>query len=214
LVSLGTIFGLNSNFDVNGNDVIKIKRKIDNVKKKYQFVNMENVTKIEDIDMMLEKFDIVTTKVDEVVKKFSYYSWFRLPDRSFRLSLTKGEFLQIERNFLNYYEVHFRNRSEEDQGYFRIFKGHSLKEAFYKADNYLRVNRTSQIKLVKRNMRWRHQKATGRQIATLKKHNIDFSDYISKGEASYIIAQLFAKSSNDKNNSNNPTPGATTSPRI
>ncbi len=187
LVSLATLFGLPANLDLKGRDVLDADREIEEACEKHPGLNLDRVTDLESLRLQVEEFDFFAeVALPREVERYSRLTWFRMPDGSYRISLGKGEQAAIQQNLLGQYEITVLGERLQALPT-------ELWAAFGQADRAIGRRKPEALPFLLKNARWRREdRATEKQLETLRKLGIAFPPNISKGEASLRIGKFFA----------------------
>lgn len=195
LVGLAALFGYASDFDLRGGDVLHVARRFEELKSRYPYLKLERAKNLEDLKLLIERVDLLCTDVPEAIRGLSRFSWFEMPDESYRLSLGTGELLVIAPNLLDRYDLwHFQQDAEtKTVTRERIESTRDLGDAFAVAEDFVEEVRPETVRLVQRDLRWRADPATQKQLDLLRRHGIKLEPGLTKGQASLMISQLFEK---------------------
>lgn len=187
LMSLATLFGLPADFDLPGRDLLEADREIEETCEKHPGLNLDRVTDLDALRLQVEKFDFFAeVALPEEVERCSRLTWFRMPDGSYRISIGKGEQAAICQNLLRQWEITVLGERLPA-------RPTELWPAFDHADRAIGQRKPEAIPFLLKNARWRREdRATEKQLETLRKLGIAFPPNISKGEASLRIGKFFA----------------------
>ncbi|MBI4482187.1 MAG: DEAD/DEAH box helicase [Acidobacteria bacterium] len=179
LMALPRLFGLPERFDLKGKSVTSIRANIERLARIYPFLNLERMLSPDDIDLVIRRVALIKPELAEEVRRHSEFVWIRMPDDSYRLPLEKGQWLLIEPNLLDRYEVRILGRYDMEQ----ISEEFDLANAFGVADATVRERFKDVVPLLGQHLRWRRQPATSKQIETLKGLCVTPPEGLTKGDA-------------------------------
>lgn len=218
LASLPTLFGLPGDFDLKGKGALSVCREIERAAARYPFLNFGNIRSQEGLKVMIEKVNLIEPSVAPEVEAYARCTWVKMPDDTYRLHLGKDEWLVIDRNLLGVFEVRLMGGAacgrraavpREVGGRVpergpaaggaasasgsKIGETGNLPDAFQSAESFVRKKRPEILKLVGRNMKWRHEAATQKQAEALKRMRIPVRPNLKRGEASMLISAALSR---------------------
>ena len=195
LVGLPALFGQDGEFDLQGQSVLEVLRRIEGLKAQYPYLRLDQAKNLDELKLLTERIDLVTGEVPDTVQRFAQFSWFEMPDDSYRLSLGDGELMVIAQNLLDQHDVWFF-RKDDTGGRIVRERIDSLKElprAFDAAEAHVRSARPKSVRLVRRGSRWRDQPVTEKQRQVLLRQGVKIPPNLTKGQASLMISQILEK---------------------
>lgn len=224
LASLPTLFGLPGDFDLKGKGALSVCRQIEGAVARYPFLNFANIRSPEDLKVMIEKVNLIEPSLAPEVEAHARCTWVKMPDESYRLHLGRDEWLVIDRNLLGIFEIQLMGGAASAQGA-KIGDTGKLPDAFQSAESFVRKKRPEVLKLVGRNMKWRHEPATEKQVESLKRMRIPLKPNLTRGEASMLISAALSRRTRAPNlpaataragaiRQNSPAPSPSTPPPI
>jgi superfamily II DNA or RNA helicase len=118
--------------------------------------------------------------------EFSRMTWVPLSDDAYRLRLRDGSVF-LEGNVVGDYKVRVQH-ANGNVTHLGTHKGY--RDAFTAAEAWVRSRRGENLNFLDRTLTWRKKGATDKQIAILKKHNVQGAKSMTAGEASDAIDRI------------------------
>ena len=195
LVGLPALFGQDGDFDLQGQDVLEVLRRMEDLKARYPYLRLGQAKNLDQLELLIERIDLVSGEVPDTVQRFAEFSWFEMPDDSYRLGLGGDELMVIAQNLLDQHDVWFFRKDDQGGGIIRerIDSQKEIGRAFETAEDYVKTTRPQSVRLVRREMRWRKQPATEKQRQVLRRHGVEVNPELTKGQASLMISQILEK---------------------
>lgn len=195
LVGLPALFGQDGDFDLQGQDVLDVLRRMEGLKARYPYLRLGQAENLDQLELLIERIDLVSGEVPDTVQRFAEFSWFEMPDDSYRLGLGGDELMVIGQNLLDQHDVWFFRKDDQGDGIIRerIDSQKEIGRAFAAAEDYVKTTRPQSVRLVRREMRWRKQPATEKQRQVLRRHGVKIAPDLTKGQASLMISRILEK---------------------
>lgn len=173
LVTFPSLLGLNPEFDLAGQDAVKVAEQIEELQEKNPGVDFTNLVDISNVKAYIESIDLFAEVSDEEVKQHSKFSWMPGQDGSYTLSIPeakdvsdrkayyafKHEKLHLKLNELDEWELTITTtQTERKLGTFN-----TLAEAFTTADDVIVHCRPDRLKLMGQKEAWHENPASDQQ---------------------------------------------------
>lgn len=170
LVTFPSLLGLNPEFDLQGQDAVKVVEQIEEVQEKNPGVDFSNLVDISNVKAYIESVDLFAEVSDEDVKAHSKFSWIPGQDGSYTLAIPeskevterkayyafKHEKLHLMLNELEEWELSITTKDTER----KLGTFNTLPEAFTTADDVLVRCRPDRLKLMGQKEAWHENPAT------------------------------------------------------
>jgi ATP-dependent helicase IRC3 len=191
LVTLPDLFGLPAGFDAQGDDILNVVKRAEDMKKATPQLSMEGAKNLDDLKMRAEEVDLFATAANllynDEVKKHAKLLWMCEGEDHYSMRFS-GEFrtesVDLKQNLLGQWEIshnEFKPTPIGDAGL------PDLPTAFAAAEDWIRQNRPDVVRLKSQNARWRKDPASDGQLNFLRGHGIKVDQQITKGQANDLI---------------------------
>ena len=179
LVTLPSLVGLNSDFDLHGESVTKAIEEVEKVQEKYPDINFSNLLDLSGVKAYVESLDLFAEPYTQEVKELSELTWMQTQDGAYVLAIPEKrevkeakqfwaflhEKLYITPNELDEYVLSITStETDKELGIFN-----TLEEAFKTADEVVRRCRPDRVKLLQRNAGWHSGTASDASKKYLRK---------------------------------------------
>jgi superfamily II DNA or RNA helicase len=179
LVTLPSLVGLNSDFDLHGESVTKAVEEVEKVQEKYPDINFSNLLDLSGVKAYVESLDLFAEPYTQEVKELSELTWMQTQDGAYVLAIPEKrevkeakqfwaflhEKLYITPNELDEYVLSITStETDKELGIFN-----TLEEAFKTADEVVRRCRPDRVKLLQRNAGWHSGTASDASKKYLRK---------------------------------------------
>ena len=182
VVTIPSLFGLDPEFDVDGEDVVKVYRQMEELVS--QDINAHRAKSLSQALKIVssEEFNPFDFQDDPSLRQFSDNAWKRMGEAEhFALELLGKGFLEIAHNMLDHYECIFRS---EDGKVASLGEHDSLASAFRKADGWINGNLDAPTRsLISLKTEWNFKPPSLNQISLLAQFYIPIP---LKGGGTYI----------------------------
>ncbi len=188
LMTLPRLFGLKERFDMQGQDVIHALAAWE--RPDIPCTALQKAQSFTELKILLRQIDLFALpEPDPVAARYSKFSWFFMPDGSFRLQLPQRELLVIRPNLLGYYEIwHWT-----EEWRMKVEFARELGDAFRIADDYALFWQPQAENLLKVDASWRREPATEKQLALLDSLGLPYMPGLTKGEAAFMLSRYFLR---------------------
>ena len=193
LMTVPSLFGMDADFDAEGQDVVAVYKKMEKLFEDNPAVKQAKSIK-EAEKLVATKIDLFSYGVeDDLIKKNSRFKWRNVND-VYILHLDRHNSLVIDQNMLGSYEIRLHGSGEAQL----ITKRRDKVGAMYAADNYVKKHFPQVTRLLDRNAGWRDKEMTPSQIELYNKWHIPLRKddqgniLTSRGEASDEIDKKMA----------------------
>ena len=183
-----TLVGLPAVYDVEGRDLVEEIEKIEELKAKTPLLDIEGARSMQDIDMRASEVDLFSATEAPEMTEYSEHAWLKTDAGQFEIAYEgaiTGETLIIEQNPMGQWEIMLKEFNDTRPV---MRPALDLEEAFEKADDWLKINRSAVVDKLQRQAVWRHVKPTGGQINLMRKLGIKVdTTHLTKGQAHDLI---------------------------
>lgn len=170
LVTFPSLLGLNPEFDLKGQEAVKVAEQIEELQEKNPSVDFSNLVDLSNVKVYIESIDLFAEVSDEDVKQHSKFSWIPGQDGSYVLSIPerkdltetkayyafKHEKLHLKLNELEEWELSITTKDTER----KLGTFSALPEAFTTADDVLVRCRPDRLKLMGQKEAWHDNPAS------------------------------------------------------
>ena len=189
VATLSGLFGLSSDFDLQGRTVEQAQDALRWVESHCPWVRVDEAESMEELRYSCTHVDLLGLEIPKELRGLSRFAWTAVGRRRYRLGLAANEFLTASGTILDRWEVALQQgRQERPMGTFS-----ELREAIGKADAFVESRRPESIRLVSRSTPWRRAPASPKQIELLHKSGLHIPPGITKGQASHMISMLLGR---------------------
>ncbi len=179
LVTLPSLVGLNSDFDLHGESVTKAVEEVEKVQEKNPDIDFSNLLDLSGVKAYVESLDLFAEPYTQEVKELSELTWMQTQDGAYVLAIPEKrevkeakqfwaflhEKLYITPNELDEYVLSITStETDKELGIFN-----TLEEAFKTADEVVRRCRPDRVKLLQRNAGWHSGTASDASKKYLRK---------------------------------------------
>lgn len=181
-VSLPSLLGLPSDFDLEGKEVTEAKAAFSKLADT-SASSTYYVKSFSDIEGAWEKINLFTPPPpNPELLQYSNLIWMELGEDHFVLNFSAGDTITVKSDALGTWYV---NNGDEVLGY-----GDEMSKAFQFADRWAKEHKADKLSLLKADSQWREHPPTDKQIRVLRKHGVPY-EHLNKGQASQIIDKIF-----------------------
>jgi hypothetical protein len=146
------------------------------------------IDSLEDLKLAAERIEFFNFDPPQELRPYTQNTWHTVPG-GYRLSLPNGEWISIEPNLLDTWDVQLSAVGEKAKP---MTRADSLAEAVQSADQFVAINRPDAQRLVERSARWRNEQPTDKQKEVLARHKIPVLPQLTRGQAAQMISQLMS----------------------
>ena len=190
LVSLPTLFGLPSTFDLKGRTTQEVERAFAWVEANRPWVRTDRAMSLDDLRYRCQRVDLFDLETPDELQMLSDLAWVQTADRRYRLHLAHGERVFVAPNILGEWELSLHKTDGETL----LRRVRTKEQAIRDADRFVTEHRADSLRLVQLDSRWRHEPASEKQWSVLCALRVSLPPRLTKGQASHLIAMLPAKS--------------------
>ncbi len=188
LPGLHSLFNLPMNMNLSGGDVLEIEREIERLNRTQPWIDTSRVHSLEDLKLAAQRIEFFNFDPPMELRSYTQNTWHAVPG-GYRLSLPNSEWISIETNLLDAWDVQLSTGGE---GAKFLGRFDSLGDAAQSADNFVRVNRPDALRIVQRSAQWRNERPSDKQKEILARHRIPLPTGLTRGQAAQMISQLVA----------------------
>jgi superfamily II DNA or RNA helicase len=189
LVTLPSLFGLAERFNLKGKTTAEVERAIRWVEKNRPWVKTDLAIDLDDLRLRCSRVDLMELRLPEELEEVAGFAWTSFGRGCFRLGLGRGETVTCARTLLDRWEVVLNSDEPTADGSI-IAVEHLLEDAIAEAEEYIERTRPHALELVDLNASWRWRPATEKQLERIRRAHLTPPRYISRGQASHLIAML------------------------
>jgi ATP-dependent helicase IRC3 len=197
LVTLGTIFGLPPNLDLEGKTVTEAKAAVSAAQADRPDLDLEKLRKLKDLETLAEHVDLFAIRWSQEVLDNSELAWHKTSDGSFVLLMPNKESVCIWEDLLGKWNVTatINGNAISEKGY------KDVPDAFSFAHQMLNMFGKHLLTLLRREAKWHGEPATPGQMDLLKKFakadrrlaRAAHMPNLTKGEAKQLIDNFINK---------------------
>ena len=187
LVQLAALFGLPSQFDLQGKTTQEAHRAFQWVHERRPWVRTDLATSLDDLRYRCREINLFDLETPAELDRACDYAWSQTGPHAYRLNLTNGENLTVSPTIMDSWEVTFRRADAAET----CEELETLEEAVHHAEQLVQTHRADAVGLVHRRSRWRQQPASEKQLQILTTKGLNIPANLTKGQASHIISMIF-----------------------
>jgi hypothetical protein len=166
---------------------MKIERQIERLNRTQPWIDTSRVRTLEDLKLAAERIEFFNFDPPPELAGYTHNTWYAVPG-GYRLSLPDGEWLSIETNLLDTWDVQHTLRD----GSTLITRAPTLTAAVQTADRFVSVQRPDAVLLVEQHARWRNEPPTDKQKEVLARNKIPVPKGLTRGQAWQMISLLMS----------------------
>jgi hypothetical protein len=186
LATLPGLFGLSSEFDLEGHTVDEAQKALRWVETHRPWIPASYAMSLTDLRYRCRKINLFDLETPEELLGYARYAWVGIGKGSYRLGLPGNKAIMVAPTILGHWEVLLTTLGGENL----VSRERDLRTAVRSAEIHVRENLPECVGLVTRNTRWRRDPATEKQISVLRARKLEVPDGITKGQASHLISML------------------------
>jgi len=194
LVTLPTLFGLPSEFDLEGRTTKEVEKALEWVARNRPWVRADLATSLSDLRYRCQRVELFDLRTPPDVGKISPHAWAEMGAHRYRLGLKDGEMVRVLPTIIGDWEVIL----ESSKGERLLARVRSRNQAIREADKFVKAKRSDSAPLVLSYSRWRYQQPSEKQRQILSRLNISLPAKLTKGQASQLIGMLPRKTGRGK----------------
>jgi len=187
LITLPGLFGLSARFDLEGHTTSHVQQALAWVRENRPWVRTDQAVSLSDLRYRCKRIDLLELELPDELDGVARFAWTGTGPDTYRLSLSKGERVDIAPTILGDFEIALCTRSDESI----IGKATTANEAIEEAEQWVETHRKESQRLVLLGTKWRNAPASERQLKTLRSKGVAVPKGITKGQASHLFAMLY-----------------------
>lgn len=191
LPGLHSLFNLPVNMNLNGGSVLEIERDVERLNRTQPWIDISRIHTLEDLKVAAERIEFFNFDPPAELRPYTQNTWHAVPG-GYRLSLPEGEWISIEPNLLDTWDIQLSTVRESATV---LNRAESLAAAVQVADHFISANRPDALRLVERSARWRGELPSDKQKEVLTRNNIPLPAGLTRGQAAQMISQLMSAKS-------------------
>ena len=188
LPGLHSLFNLPINMNLSGGNALDIERDIERLNRTQPWIDISRIQTLEDLKLAAERIEFFNFDPPVELRPYTQNTWHTVPG-GYRLSLPNGEWISIEPNLLDTWDIQLSTAGE---GIKLLKRAESLAVAAQSADRFVAVNRPDARRLVERSARWRDDVPSEKQKDFLTRNKICLPPGLTRGQAAQMISQLMS----------------------
>jgi superfamily II DNA or RNA helicase len=188
LPGLHSLFNLPLSMNLNGGNALEIEREIERLNRTQPWIDTSHIHKLEDLKLAAERIEFFNFNPPRELIGYTQNTWYAVPG-GYRLSLPDGEWLSIEPNLLDTWDVRHATISE---GTTLLNRAETLADAVQGADRFVTAQRPEALRLVERSARWRDDSPTDKQKEVLSRNKIPIPKGLTRGQAAQMISLVIS----------------------
>jgi len=198
LITSADLFGLPPGFNAEGQDLLGLKDKLDELEGEWPGLSLLNVSTWRDVDLRVREFDIWRRpELPAALQGHATLAWSpSLDQTSFRVrypikvppgAQPRHESIEVRLNQLGQWEV-----AINDCPMPVVFK--QMAHGVSAAEAWIREHRRGILTLINAKARWRSDPPSEKQLSALLRHNVPFDrETLTKGEATRLLDVAFSR---------------------
>ena len=188
LPGLHSLFNLPINMNLNGGYALEIEQEIERINRTQPWIDTSRIHKPEDIKLAAERIEFFNFDPPPELMGITQNTWYAVPG-GYCLSLPDGEWLSIESNLLDTWDV---RHGALQTGATLLNRAETLARAVEAADAFVSGQRPDAARVVDRFKPWRHEPPTDKQREVLSRNNIPVPEGLTRGQASQMISLVLS----------------------
>src|SRR5207247_2939408 len=166
LPGLHSLFNLPVNMNLNGGSALEIERDVERLNRTQPWIDTSRIRSLEDLKLASERIEFFNFDPPEELRGYTQNTWQAVP-AGYRLSLPYGEYISIEPNLLDTWDIRLSTLNESQK---LLNQAGSLPAAVQSADRFVTMNRPEALRLVERSAAWRDQLPSDKQKEVLTRN--------------------------------------------
>jgi ATP-dependent helicase IRC3 len=186
LATLPSLFGLSQDYNLEGHTTTQVQEALRWAEENRPWVRVDHATSLSELRYRCKKVNLFDLETPEEIIWASRFAWAGMGHGSYRLGLAGGEAIVVSPTILGFWEVSLRKGGGERV----LTTSGDVFEALTAAEEYVEEERKDSVRLVLREVRWRHERASPKQLEIIKRRGIAIPAGLTKGQASHLIGML------------------------
>ncbi len=189
LVTLPTLFGLPSGFDLQGRTTREAVEAFRWTTANRPWVLAEHATSFDDLRLRCKRVDLLDLETPSEIGVVTRFAWVKAGPNAYRLNLPEGERVDLVRNLLGEWEprVHVR---EEAPIKAKLRRHREVRRVIEAVEKMIEAERSEAVPLIDRRSKWRKSPASDKQLEMLRRRGLAIPDGLTKGQASHLISMI------------------------
>jgi superfamily II DNA or RNA helicase len=183
LPGLHSLFDLPATMDLRGANALDMERQVTELNRRYPWIDTLRLRTPQDIPSAIHRIEFFNFDPPPELIDATELTWLSFPG-GYRLPLPEGEWISVESNLLDAWEISHVRRREAT----RLGRERTLIRAVDHAERFVRETLPDARTLLQRSARWRGEPPTPKQAAMLARHGVPAPDGLTRGQASQMIA--------------------------
>ncbi len=191
LAGLHALFDLNPALDLKGSNALVIADRLRAIAERYPWVDIQKIKTPQDLELVAERIDLFRFEPPDEVQPYTRLSWCATPGGGYRIGLPDREYVVIQQNLLDAWEVRFHSPRRRGAAVSLGTAG-DLPDAIRTAEAFVHKERAAAIRILDLSARWRNQPPSDAQRGLLRRKGIPIPEGLTRGQASWMIGLLSA----------------------
>ncbi len=191
LITLPSLFGLSAHFDLEGHTTSHVQQALAWVRENRPWVRTDQAVSLTDLRYRCKRIDLLELELPDELDAVAQFAWTGTGPNTYRLSLAKGERVDIAPTILGDFEIALCTRTDE----YVIGRAATVNEAVRAAEQWVATHRNESQRLVLLGTKWRNAPASEKQLKALRSKGVAVPNGITKGQASHLFAMLYNRRS-------------------
>lgn len=192
VVTLPSLFGVNRNVEMKGQNVMGVVDTLKKAQERYPNVDFSSLQDLDKIESYAKYANIWDVKFADEMKEYSEMTWIKRGDGGFMLRLPNSEYFKITGDLTGKYTV---EGEFNGKGVKLNAPSKSLEDAVRQVETRIVKDQPDLMKLLGKEQKWRKGKVTENQMIQLKKLRVPDSIIVkmNSGSASAYLSEQYAK---------------------
>jgi hypothetical protein len=187
LITLPGLFGLSARFDLEGHTTDHVQQALAWVRENRPWVRTDQAVSLSDLRYRCKRIDLLELELPDELNSVARFAWTGTGPDTFRLSLAKGERVDVAPTILGDFEIALCTQNHESV----VGKAATANDAIREAEQWVETHRKESQGLVLLGTKWRHAPASDKQLEALRSKSVAVPKGITKGQASHLFAMLY-----------------------
>jgi len=188
LPGLHSLFSLPLNMNLSGGNVLEIEREIERLNRIQPWIDTSRIHSLADLKLAAERIEFFNFDPPAELRSYTQNTWHSVPG-GYRLSLPNAEWISIEPNLLDTWDVQLITVGEDAKP---LARSETLAAAVQVGDRFVSANRPDARRVVERSAPWRNERPSEKQKELLARYRIPLPDGLTRGQAAQMISQLMS----------------------
>jgi superfamily II DNA or RNA helicase len=189
LVTLPTLFGLPSGFDLQGRTTMEAVDAFKWTASNRPWVLADRATSFDDLRLRCKRVELLDLETPSEIGVVTRFAWVKSGEDAYRLNLLEGERLDVVKNLLGEWDL-LQVAPDKIK---MVRRTKDLRKLLAFAEKMVEEDRKDAVMLVDRRSKWRKAPASEKQIEMLQRKGVAIPAGLTKGQASHLIAMVLTR---------------------